>query len=661
MKDELQALLKTAEHFDDFAKEFSSLKLEQRLDFLSDEYCIVFRKIFESHVIEKVSAIIELLPSKDFSQDEIASLEKIILCTRDLYRSNQEKAKEIFGLLLMIAPEQLFYKNEIVMLCPYISVRHFKPFIDKISTFILPRIFFNISQGKNEQVHALNLVLKNQGSEAFHYLLKKFPDEMRQDLTNELCKFLGGSAVYEKMIRFSGDHITMIIELITNSITEAKRKSLIIEHFERMPHEAIISLLSSFPLQMRKALILNRLTDFNQTIILERLAEQVKSNVLHYIEIIGLFPEPNDRFMLFAQSVRYRSNISYSNDPTLNSFASGLSNLAGKIPLVGTHAKAAVQSFQIEQDISELILSRILRSNPELYKALAGMFSGLTPHQYTTLLKEADSTGLNLLFHTVANCPKNDVFEILGASAYHTQDSEKLLSFTEGKLDALRGLLKNNSEGAGRVGLMAFLNIYNYLSIRSMEPGKMIYQQSKNEISILLATLKENQYTQSPRDIYNKHCREYPLRQAKAVKLASSAIQFGTNRHYDARNLLGTLSDREMREGLDYFNEFLLARREVYGFITLDIESLLIALRRYVGKDDNPRLLEITSRSNLSEIIDLKKQYTGRRPDQVLPLLDIIIMRRVKFEDAGFSEEYDKSLLKILDCHDTRRSLLSIH
>lgn len=522
-----------------------------------------------------------LFPPYDGTTADCDSIESLILVTRQMYEDkNPTKAKSMLGELFLRAPDLVCKKPGMGSLAVLMSPNYFMTFLHKQPYDILPSIFCAGAELYN--------VLMMHGSAALSCIFKCFTDRDYSRLKNVLVKNDGSLPLYEKIIKCPGGHHAEVISLIQDTIKDRDKKRILLNYYANISPDVFLSLLKSMSVPARREALLTRMTDFMQTYLIEKFAVDIKDNIKLFFELLLLFEDPKDRFEIFAQPIKYAVRKVYAKNEMANAAVSTLSSFASMIPGVGRQAASMVDSIQGEEDISEFLISRIVRANPLLEKNIPELLFELDPEQHSLLLREPDSTSLSLLERVLIHSKKEEILHVLSNVAYVSSEQKKFLDPKMIDLERLRGALRHHEDCNARVGFIAYLGFYNYIRVRSTESGRETYLESESEFIELMKSLLKNKSGVNILNVFNEHCRNNQLREAWGTQ----TVKIGTNRHLEARNKMGALTSSEMLDGMKMFAEFIKEQLSNTSF--LNRSSLDFRLNEIFNPvPEDPRILQL--------------------------------------------------------------------
>jgi len=427
-----------------------------------------------------------------------------------------------------------------------------------------------------DKTHPFYDVILSQGPDALILVLDLINKDYSDRLSSELCKnkrtAVGKEYLYETLLKYPGKHGARIAEIIAPKINDQERSSLVLRFYKGhngFPWPVILTLLKHMQDRARLHLLLSPLADPEQTLLIESIA---KEGLTPFFETLASFGDPTARFLIYTQPVKYAVTQRFSQNLMANSAVGAISSAVSWLPGLGNQAKQAVDYYQVNVDVTEFLLCRMLRSNSTLKQGLMSMLGDLKPRQMTPLLRGPDATGETLFMLIVQIAEKSDLLQVLSAAAYDVPDNQKLVDPSQLNINKMREMVRQRTDSHARVGFVALLGLYNYIAVRGTEANDLTYQTSKDEYLLMLKCLEANQASTGIAAKLKEYCASNPLRQAWSIPLASSSVMLGTNRHLDARNKLLELTIPELQQGIRLFEEFIMMR--INNAPTFDLDSL---------------------------------------------------------------------------------------
>lgn len=650
MKLERQKLLESLSDYECFIKNFSLIIKNQRLSVLTENSCEIFRAIYQKYNANQLRTILSVIPEGD-NQD-------LIRVVRTHYVENPNKSSHVLGMLLMNSDEEIFKDPQNAQLSSLIPTNDFRTVIQGLSKDLLPFILFIVTEGRNEPQHALWNILRLQGSEVFSETLDLLEDEELALLKAELFRIVGRAQLYKSLIEKPGKHQVKIINLIKTELDDEKKTALILEKAKILDLESILALFESMSERVALVLLTTRMLTEPRMILLDYIAKKTEKNTYDFMRFLHVFKNPDNRFKLYSLQFNFRAKLVHASNRILNPVMTGIGSIVLK--LFGPMAGGYIESIQKEEDIPGLLINQLLLQNQHLYEILPHILSELYPKQVTILLRSESFQRFSLLFYVVTECSIDSIIDILSGCAFHTPDNEKLFVIDQVWMD----LLSLSELKPGVSGLLAFVNLYNYLAVRSMEAGGENYQDSCDEFARMLLTLFKNSAENDLSTVLKLYCEENPLRQAHTLKLATSSIKLGTNRHLDARDLLLKLPSEELKFGLEYFHRFIQMRDENYHRITSQLSCFL----RFSAVLDTemiyPEMNEISMETNMHRVHEIKATLSTRSSpaqEMLLGCLDRYIACRLNHDDFFLSRDLNNRVLDLMRTEDLdNRSSMSL-
>jgi hypothetical protein len=549
--------------FNEFLQLLNAQPSDSRIQLLAADDAFLYKSAYSIFSEQQILQLFESLPL-DPHQENDKDIVSLITQTRDAYKNNVQKSKNILGKLFLRATPQACMNHEILKLPIYMGNEDFLSFLQKQTVDYLVLNYTTGVSSLTTRNHPLYDVLLSQGSTALMLIVEAIFKDQPARLITELRKSKeienGKEYLYESLIKYPGAHRSRVAEIIAPKIPDAERSSLVQRYYQghmSLPWEIIFLLLRHMTDRTRLHLLLIHLSDPEQTILIESIAADTPAA---FLETLALFDDPVARYIIYSQPVKYGVKRQFTEYETANFAAETLSSAVYYLPGFGNQAKQTVDSYQVQVDVSEFLLCRMLRLNPHIKPRLLALLGDLKAPELTVMLRAQDSKGKSVLMYVLEQGKKEEIVQILAVANYSVPDNQKVVNASELDITNLRAKLESHADSQDLVGFMAFLGLYNYISSRATEANDINYQERKDDFFDMLSCLNSNRTSGSTGLKLKEYCEKHPLTKPWGFSLASSSLKLGTNRYMDARNKLLLLNTRELQKGLILFEEFISQR-----------------------------------------------------------------------------------------------------
>lgn len=568
--------------YEEFLQSFEAIPIDNRAEFLASDNSLLYKLAFSKLSIIELTKLFSHIPD-DLSDSTDGTVLLLIELTANEYQKNKDKSELLMGLILMRAPSEICLMPKIATLSLCMKPNDFLKFLSKQEPAFFSKHYLIKEASFAEGQHPLYSLMLSQGVLAVSHVIALMRQHFSEKLSVELLKFRYRNQkkeyLYQLLLQYPGDHASPIIELVNPSLTDFDRSHVVLINdraVNKLPKTLVESLLKMMSDRSRLQLLLTPVADSDQTLLIETIA---KTDTSHFLEILAMFSTSTPRYLIYSQPVKYAVTKRFTQHTGSNAAAGAISSAVSWIPVLGSQAKQTLDSYQEQVDVSEFLLSRMLRTNPELKQCLVSMLGDLTSKQRTALLREPDANGHSLLIQLCYLQEREEIIEILKEAAFDVLDNQKLIDSTNLSLVHLRSIFSNHKNAHAVVGFLSLLGLYAYLCVRGLESRDAIYQNSRSEYINMLSCLFGNELNNGISAKLKTYCADHPLREAWSIPLASSSLKLGTNRHLDARNKLLELSIYELQHGTLWFKCFVLERVKIDSNLTQDsLDKAIVSL-----------------------------------------------------------------------------------
>jgi hypothetical protein len=572
--------------FENFKQCLNSFSSSERIRVLCSSHTILlFQVAYQNFkIIDLLSLISDCLPAQISVEEQDDFLILLKHC-RAFYPDDKNKAKLIIAEFLSRIPTALCCRQDIAFFSAFMLQEAFIPFISRQPTENLPVMYFSTIKSAEKTVHIFSCIQKHQGSNALCKLLDCFLPRYRESLTRELMKSVkSGEPLCQTLLSYQ-DSMDLqlhpnnllqlkIIDLVNETLTDRIRSGLIVTLYENLSWPALNLLLQKIDHSPRLQLLLSPMPDKDQNTLVEKLASE---NPDVFMQVLNTFSNAEGKFLIFSTPIKYGQVPIYSNNLRLNTSVEAFTSIVSRIPAIGAEAKQSLESFQGAEEVSELLLLKMLQRNPSLISCLPDLLKGCSDRQLNILLKNQDSTKTNLYIYLARGNSAYAVIKILSYANYAVEDREKIFNPKTINFSEVRKSLQGAEDQSALTGFLGLITLYNYIAVRHQERVDADYQKSFSEFNMMLYVLLLNKYENEIKSKLQKHCDENPLRQAWSIPLATSVLQLSSQRHHDARENLLVLDSEELQKGITLFQQFIALRYNAKNeAATYEIDSHLM-------------------------------------------------------------------------------------
>ena len=187
---------------------------------------------------------------------------------------------------------------------------------------------------------------------------------------------------------------------------------------------------------------------------------------------------------IYMHPVKYGVTQGATASLTANAAFGMVGSFLSAMPGLPKSAQQTAATLQGGEPLNELLISRLIRANPQLAHDIPSMLIVCAPKHISEILRTPDSLGETLLLKLLQFAEVKPLILTLARAQYDMADKDKLINPLNFNLLRLRKVFTDSlssQEASSRIGLLALLGLYNYICVRGAEPGPEIYQQSKDE------------------------------------------------------------------------------------------------------------------------------------------------------------------------------------
>lgn len=542
---------------------------KELLLFLSANDCELLTKIIESYPHDKALEIFNLL-----FQDNIFCEEDELCAYADiLYKlePNQPKYQKALGCFLLNAPFELLDDENLIKKVLNLTSDDFNNFIHTRTIEDLNKVFLVYSQ--DEQSHMLTLVSKKFGKSILIDLLNVMKNNDIESIKKELMTVFGQRELYHELLKELTPEVEVILSLV-NTIPDEVLKLYLYSAHKQVSKDELIPSLDTLSVEQLWSFLLASSADASQLLFIEKLVKKLNKDLDYFLRVISQFPnsrkktapisnETKNLYKLLSYPRVYAVVKKYSSNTTKDSLTKAFASAVNYVPVVGEMVTGAIESHLKDKELTEFLLHSLIRLNPEIEKVLSIILLEVAPNECYHLLNKEDSEGKALLLPLIRSNPEQDVLRVLAYCPYAVKENDRLFTNARAEVSKLREEFQHHREGASRIGLIVFMNLYAYIQVRSLESGQDTYRLRKNEYLHLLSFLSSNINALDLESLFKKYCEQHPIREGLT-----------SNRNAQARKFITDLNKKELKEGFILFAKFIKARFEMVSTIgSLSLEE----------------------------------------------------------------------------------------
>lgn len=424
-----------------------------------------------------------------------------------------------------------------------------------------PNLFFKTVVIDNKPRHALEAILKHYGRSTFQKLFDKISQHYAFSLADQLLYDTPeGIPLYQSLIAQVNDQSVLSQSIIkqvnlSSKFSDAIRKSLVAHQYNQLNWELIYLVLMSMDSTQSLDLLVN-------TPLLESIA---KENPDKFVQVMGLFKEPNEKFFCYTAQIPYALAANYSNDPRMNSTVNSISSIVSRLPGVGAQLQLQIESYQSLKPQTEPMLTRLVRTVPALNPKLPELLVELTPAQISALFRETDCNDKNLIYYLILKHELPTLLKLFASLACCIKNEARLLPPEQLNFDDYRMAVGTQPLKSGLVGFISLFSLYHYLCIKLTESKDYRFEARKNDFCEMLKYLYSRKMNMNIMEDLRGYIEGHPIASSLSIPLVMTSVNLGSTRYVRTRNKLLELQGPELIKGLALFKDFMDQRIQLKG------------------------------------------------------------------------------------------------